>query len=144
MRSLLVLFVLACLCAKVQAIETTITCPAPTENTDGSPLTNLAGFKLYGANSNTVRQTLPTCRFTETNLTQGDHVWYVTAYNTAGVESAPTNVVHFTVASATCGAAPAAESRQQTCTAPSIGNWTQTRSFVPADPPTCWTPGTTW
>lgn len=143
-RLLLALFCLAFVFTKAHAVETTITCTPPVENIDGTPLINLAGFKLYGANSNTVRQTLPVCRFTETGLTQGDHAWYVTAYNIANIESAPTNVVHFMVASATCPATPAPESRQQTCTAPSIGNWTQTRNFVPADPPTCWVSGTIW
>lgn len=144
-RFAIILLCLAVLFAKAHAAETTITCMPPTENMDGSPLTNLAGFKLYGAISNTVRQTLPVCRFTEANLTQGDHVWYVTAYNSANVESAPTNVVHFVVASTppppSCGASPAAESRPQICTAPSIGNWTQTRIYTSVEAPACWTPG---
>lgn len=41
----------------------------------------------------------------------------------------------------TCGASPAPESRQQTCTAPSIGQWSQSRTYTSADPPACWTAG---
>lgn len=123
------------------AAETTIVCTTPVKNTDDSELTNLAGFNLYGANTDKLRQTSTVCRFTEANLTQGDHVWYVKAFNSAGIESDPTSVVHFMVEATpppTCGASPAPESRQQTCTAPSVGQWTQQNVWASAPAPTCW------
>ena len=66
---------------------------APTQNTDGSQLTNLAGYRIYygtsssslsyatqvGANSNS---------YAYGNLPSGTHYFSVTAYNSAGQESA--------------------------------------------------------
>ena len=85
------------------AAQTTLTCTPPTQNTDGTPLTNLAGFNLYGGkqgetptklDTQTVAQGL--CSFTRTNLAIGTHVYTVTAFNSANVESdrsAPVSIV---------------------------------------------------
>ena len=71
----------------------TLSWTAPTENEDGSPLTNLAGFKLYYGTE--------TGRYTESididnpgintyvvdNLTPDTYFFTATAYNTDGIES---------------------------------------------------------
>ncbi len=70
----------------------------PTENVDGTPLTNLAGFVIrYGTAADTLDQVLrvPNPGIT-TSVVEGltPATWYfsLSAYNTAGVESAPTPV----------------------------------------------------
>jgi hypothetical protein len=72
---------------------------APTQNTDDSLLTDLAGFKLYcGAQSRTytlaigidnpAQVTLP---IASTNIPDGDWYCAITAYNTEGLESQYSN-----------------------------------------------------
>jgi hypothetical protein len=66
---------------------------APTANTNGTPLTDLAGFRLhYG----TVAQDIPNplaVTYTVWNIPHGTWTFYVTAYNAAGEESAPSEKV---------------------------------------------------
>lgn len=66
---------------------------APTQNSDGSPLTNLAGFKIfYGTASNALNQV---AQITNPGLTTyvignlSPATWYfsVKAFNSAGTES---------------------------------------------------------
>jgi hypothetical protein len=77
----------------------TLTWAAPTLNTDGSTLANLAGYKLYyGANSanliNNVQVANPAATTSVIDkLTSGTWYFAVTAYNAAGVESGYSNVV---------------------------------------------------
>jgi len=60
----------------------------PTTNTDGTPLTDLAGFKVYH-NGEFVADTPPdVVTFSESRL-DGEHCYYVTAFNSAGNESDP-------------------------------------------------------
>jgi hypothetical protein len=96
---LLVLFALALLFMHgARSEDAVIVCTPPTLNTDGTPALNPA-IRLYGAISNTVRQTAQPgqpCRFTESNLTPGPHSWYVTAVTATG-ESVPSNPVGKTV-----------------------------------------------
>lgn len=67
---------------------------APTQNTDGSALTDLAGYKVYRGTSSGAVTTLvtsltaPAASYTVTGLTSGTHWFSVTAFNTAGNESA--------------------------------------------------------
>jgi hypothetical protein len=66
---------------------------APTENEDGTALTDLAGFKLYwgtepGNYTNSVTIDTPgTTTYLVENLAPGTYEFVATAYNTAGVES---------------------------------------------------------
>lgn len=99
------IFLLAFMAAPlVHAAQTTLTCQAPTQNTDGTPLTNLAGFNLYGGKQGETPTKLDTktvaqgCTFVRTNLAIATHVYTVTAFNSAGVESAQSNTVSVTVA----------------------------------------------
>ncbi|MBZ0156183.1 MAG: fibronectin type III domain-containing protein, partial [Alphaproteobacteria bacterium] len=70
---------------------------APTTNTDGSPLTDLAGYKLYyGTSSGSYSQTInvgTTSSYTVTGLLGGTYYFAVTAYDSEGNESAYSNEV---------------------------------------------------
>ena len=75
---------------------------APDENTDGSALTNLAGYRIYfgtGADALTQVIDVPTVGITEyviDNLTPGTYYFSIRAYTSAGIESAPSNIVRDT------------------------------------------------
>lgn len=66
----------------------------PTQNSDGSPITNLAGYKIrYGTASSDYTQTIALgnaglTRYVVDNLTSGTYYFAITAYNSQGVESA--------------------------------------------------------
>lgn len=72
---------------------------APTQNTDGSPLVDLAGFTiLYGQRSDALSQSVrvdnPSLdRYIVENLPAGAYYFAVKARNAAGAESGPSNVV---------------------------------------------------
>lgn len=75
---------------------------APTQNVDGSALTNLAGYKVYWGNaprayaSSASVSGAGTTTFT-TNLTPGTWYFAVTAIDSTGAESEKTNEVSKTV-----------------------------------------------
>ena len=88
---------LAAFSVTVQAVGTgsaTLTWTPPTTNTDGSALTDLAGYKIYwgttqGSYPNSVTlngQGLTS--YVVTNLVSGTYYFVATAYNSSGVESA--------------------------------------------------------
>lgn len=71
----------------------------PTENTDGSVLTNLAGYHIYYGTAadnltETVKVTNPgLTAYTLTNLAPGTWYFAVTSYSSTGVESTRTGTV---------------------------------------------------
>ena len=75
----------------------------PTTNTDGSPLTDLAGFTInYGTSPSALSQTINVASATATGYTvQGlsSGTWYftVTAYTSVGTQSLPSNVASDTI-----------------------------------------------
>ncbi len=75
----------------------TLSWDAPTTNTDGSPLADLAGYKLYyGTSSGSYSQTInvgTTSSYTVTGLLGGTYYFAVTAYDSEGNESAYSNEV---------------------------------------------------
>ena len=81
----------------------TINWTPPQANTDGSALSNLAGYRIhYGTSSSALTQTVDIAQagltsYTLTNLTTG--IWYfgVSAYSSAGTESALSNVASKTI-----------------------------------------------
>lgn len=72
---------------------------APTENTDGSALTNLAGYNIYfGTSSTTMTQKITVASvgmlsYVVSNLSHGTWYFAITSYNSAGVESDPSGAV---------------------------------------------------
>jgi hypothetical protein len=80
----------------------TLTWKAPTTNTDGSSLTDLASYNVYmGATAANLlpvgKVTAPTTTFTTSPLTVGSYTFTVTAVNLSGVESAQAALVTTTV-----------------------------------------------
>ncbi len=77
----------------------TLSWQAPTDRTDGSPLTNLAGFRIYyGTNQSDLRQSVEirdpgANTWVIENLTAGTWYFAATAFDASGVESARTNAV---------------------------------------------------
>ena len=75
----------------------------PTENSDGSVLTNLAGYTVYygtspGSLTQSVKVTNPgLATYTMTNLPAGTWYFAVTSYSSTGVESARSGVVSTTI-----------------------------------------------
>src|SRR5579859_2299475 len=70
----------------------------PTQNTDGSAVTGLAGYHIqYGTDAATLTQTVDVAgagvtSYVITGLTQGTYFFTVTAYTVQGTESAPSNI----------------------------------------------------
>lgn len=78
----------------------TLSWTAPNTNTDGTPLTNLIKYNLYySQNYNTITNSTPTAIAAPSTSAELDNLaagtWYfqVTAVNSSGVESAPSNMV---------------------------------------------------
>jgi hypothetical protein len=73
----------------------TVSWAPPTQNTNGTPLTNLAGFKVYYGTSNaSLTQIAQVANASATNyvvsgLTSGTWYFYVTSFTTDGEESVP-------------------------------------------------------
>ncbi len=73
----------------------TLTWTAPTLNSDGSPLTNLAGFRIdYGTSATSLTQTITVSNpgltsYVVENLVPGTWYFTLSAYNSAGVASTP-------------------------------------------------------
>jgi hypothetical protein len=75
----------------------------PTENSNGTPITNLAGYKIhYGTASADYTQTVSVAnagltRYVVDNLPSGTYYFAITAYNASGTESALSQEVATTV-----------------------------------------------
>jgi hypothetical protein len=71
----------------------------PTENSDGSSLTNLAGYTVYyGTSPDTLTESVKVSNpglaaYTVSNLTSGTWYFAVTSYSAAGVESIRSGVI---------------------------------------------------
>jgi hypothetical protein len=77
--------------------STTLSWTAPTQNDDGSALTDLAGYRIYwgttaGSYPNSATITNPgITSFVVSNLAPGTYEFVATAFNTAGIESVFSN-----------------------------------------------------
>jgi hypothetical protein len=75
----------------------------PTENSDGSALTNLAGYTVYyGTSPASLTQSVKISNpglsaYTVTDLQSGTWYFAVTAYTSTGVESSRTGTVSTTI-----------------------------------------------
>ncbi|HEU5138086.1 MAG TPA: fibronectin type III domain-containing protein [Steroidobacteraceae bacterium] len=87
--------------------STSVSWVAPTTNTDGSPLVNLAGFRVYyGTSSTSLTNTYLVDDMTRRSatispLTPGTWYFAVRAFNTSNVESDTSNVASKTITGAT-------------------------------------------
>jgi hypothetical protein len=76
---------------------------APTQNTDGSPITDLAGYKIhYGTAPSNYTQIVAVSnaglsRYVVDNLPRGTYYFTITAYNSKGIESDPSTEASITV-----------------------------------------------
>jgi hypothetical protein len=81
----------------------TLTWVAPTVNTDGTPIANLAGYHVYyGPSASAMGQVLDvsgaaTLTVSVENLSAGTYYFSVVAYNTDGVDSGPSNTASKTI-----------------------------------------------
>ena len=81
----------------VEAGQAILSWTVPTTNEDGTPLTDLAGYKVYygkvSATYTTIKDIRNVLTYTITGLGEGTWFFVVTAYNTIGTESAYSNEV---------------------------------------------------
>src|ERR1700722_11275127 len=81
------------------ADNVTLSWSAPTENTNGSALTNLAGYVIhYGTSANAMTQTIDIntagmLTYVVDNLSAGNWYFQIVSVNTAGVQSSPSSTV---------------------------------------------------
>jgi CTP-dependent riboflavin kinase len=81
----------------------TLTWVAPTENTNGQSVTDLAGYYIYyGTEQSDLSQLIPvsgadTTTFVVNGLGSGTYYFAVSAYNTMGTDSAESNIVSVTI-----------------------------------------------
>lgn len=81
----------------------TLSWSPPTQNTDGTTLNNLAGFRIsYGSSSGALNQTIEVANpglatYVVTGLSSGNWYFAVRAYNSGGAESANSSVVNKTI-----------------------------------------------
>ena len=98
---------LAAFSITVQAVATgsaTLTWTPPTQNEDGSPLTDLAGYKIYWGttqgsypNSATLNNPGLTSYVVENLLSGNTYFFVTTAFNSGGIESQRSNVASKTI-----------------------------------------------
>jgi hypothetical protein len=80
------------------ASSVTLTWVAPTDNTNGTPLTDLAGYHIhYGTSPDNLTQVIELAgtgntEFELSGLTPGTYYFSITAYTTMGTESAESDV----------------------------------------------------
>jgi hypothetical protein len=83
------------------ALPTALAWDAPATNSDGSALTNLAGYKIhYGPSSGNYTGVLDvglTTSYSLSELPAGTYYFTVTAYNQSGIESERSNEVSKTI-----------------------------------------------
>jgi Putative Ig domain len=81
----------------------TLSWTPPTENTDGSTLNNLAGFRIqYGTSATALTQTVQIANpgvvtYVVSGLNSGNWYFAIRAYSSGGAESANSNVVSKTI-----------------------------------------------
>ena len=83
--------------------EATLSWQAPDQNTDGSALTNLAGYRIYyGTSAAALNQVIDIpnvgmTMYVVDNLTAGTYYFSIRAYNGGGAESELSNIVSSTI-----------------------------------------------
>jgi Fibronectin type III domain len=86
--------------ARTGSASATVSWKAPTENTDGSPVTDLAGYHiLYGPSPSELTSTVTVAGAASTTyeiggLAEGTYYFAVVAYNSAGFESGQSDITN--------------------------------------------------
>jgi Fibronectin type III domain len=86
-----------------EAGSVTLSWVPPSEDVNGTPVTDLAGYYIhYGTSSDALNSTIEvpgaaTTDYEITNLTQGTYYFTVTAYSSTGTQSAPSNIASKTI-----------------------------------------------
>jgi hypothetical protein len=86
-----------------QTVSAALTWTVPSRNTDGSSLTNLAGYRIYyGADTSAMTSMVQvvgasTTSYVVQNLTPGTYYFAIKSYNIAGTESDLSGVVSTTI-----------------------------------------------
>jgi len=81
----------------------TLSWSVPTQNTDGTPLTDLSGYHIYyGTSASALTTTITLASAGETSyvvtgLAPGTYYFAVVAYNSAGIDSPESNVASKTI-----------------------------------------------
>jgi hypothetical protein len=81
----------------------TLSWSAPTDNSNGSPITGLAGYNIYyGTDPSNLTKSIEvagasTTTYTVTGLTAGTYYFAVAAYNSEGVDSSLSNIGQKTI-----------------------------------------------
>jgi Divergent InlB B-repeat domain len=92
-----------CFLPDVFSAQVTLSWDSPSTNTDGTPLTDLSGYKVYyGTTTRSYTQTIDvgnTNTYTVSNLSDGTYYFAVTASNMSGNESVYSNEVNKTIQS---------------------------------------------
>lgn len=94
---------LAAFSITVTAGSASLACTAPTLNTNGTPLTDLAGYTIYygsspGALAQTIQLANPSATsYVVSNLSAGAHYFAVGAYSTTGTQGAQSSVSSKTI-----------------------------------------------
>ncbi len=87
----------------MHATSVTLNWMPPTQNTNGTAIANLAGYKiLYGTSSGNYTNTISVdnpgiATYVVDNLSPGTYYFVVAAYNSQGIESPPSAQVSATV-----------------------------------------------
>ena len=77
----------------------TLSWAAPTENSNGTPLTNLAGYHIeYGTSRTALTHKINVASvglttYVISNLSSGTYYFAITAYNSSGLQSTESNIV---------------------------------------------------
>lgn len=120
---------------------------APTQNEDGTPLVDLAGFKIYRGNSTggpyseivDIADPLATT-YVDPGLSDGTYYYVATAYNESNVESVYSGEATKTISDTPLIPSPPTNTR---ISVPPDGSWTLTDIGTPATPGTIETSGGT-
>ena len=146
----MVLWLLFSAVASAQNGSIDLTWTPPTQNTDGSTLTNLAGTRIvYGTSATALDQMVQVpgasvkALFLD-HLAPAKYYLAAKAYASTGAESELSNVVTKTIiadAPQCTSSQPADLKRTQVCAAGSTGSWPQTQPWYGVPYPACWALG---
>jgi len=133
----------------IEATKICLSWIAPTQNTDGTALTNLKSFQVHSGTSANTLSLMTTITdktkttFLITGVSPGTYFYGLKAVNSADVLSAMSNVVSVKkVADPTpdCSTKPkpADKTQSQTCPSGTTGSWQKVATYSAVAYPTCW------